>query len=66
MGQTFDCLWKGIEFTQSHRPEEAIPDSYDKFEPRLSLVPTCRKNRGLSPSGVCECILHKLKYGTNI
>ena len=32
----------------------------------LSLVPTCRKNRGFSPSGVCECILNKLKYGTNI
>ena len=28
MGLTLDC--KGIELTQSHRPEEAIPDPYDK------------------------------------
>ena len=33
MGQTLDCFCKGMEFTQSHRPEEAIPDSYDKCEP---------------------------------
>ena len=33
MGQTLDCFGKGIEFTQSHRPEEAIADSYDKCEP---------------------------------
>ena len=38
MGQTLDCLCKGIEFTQSHRPEEAIPDSYDKFEPGLKKL----------------------------
>ena len=25
MEQTLDCFCKGIEFTQSHRPEEAIP-----------------------------------------
>ena len=25
MGQTLDCFCKGIGFTQSHRPEEAIP-----------------------------------------
>ena len=31
-----------------------------------SLVPTCRKNGGFSASGVCECILNKPKYGTNI
>ena len=37
MGQTLDCFDKGIEFTQSHRPEEAIPDSYDKCEPALVL-----------------------------
>ena len=36
MGQTLDYFYKGIEFTQSHRPEEAIPNSYDKFEPGLS------------------------------
>ena len=30
-----DCFCNGIEFTQSHRSEEAIPDSYDKFEPGL-------------------------------
>ena len=35
MGQTLDCFCKGIEFTQSHRPEEAIPHSYDKCEPGL-------------------------------
>ena len=28
MGQTLDSFGKGVEFTQSHRPEEAIPDSY--------------------------------------
>ena len=33
MGQTLDFFVKGIEFTQSHRPEEGIPDSYDKSEP---------------------------------
>ena len=37
MGQTLDCFGKGREFTQSHRPEEAIPDSYDKCEPGLSF-----------------------------
>ena len=36
MGQTLDCFHKGIEFSQSHRPEEVIPDSYDKCEPRSS------------------------------
>ena len=35
MGQTLDCFCKGKEFTQSHRPEEAIRDSYDKCEPDL-------------------------------
>ena len=33
MGQTLDCYYKGIEFTQLHRPEEAIPDSNDNCEP---------------------------------
>ena len=37
MGQTFDCLCKGIKFTYSHRPEEAIADSYDKCKPGLKL-----------------------------
>ena len=36
--QAIDCLYKGIEFTQSHRPEEAIADSYDKCEPGLSCI----------------------------
>ena len=27
MGQTLDSFCKGTEFTQSHRREEAIPDS---------------------------------------
>ena len=36
MGQTLDCFCKGTEFAQSHRPEEAIPDSHDKCE--LALV----------------------------
>ena len=35
MGQTLDCFYKGIEFAQSHRSEEAIPDCYDKCEPGL-------------------------------
>ena len=30
MGQTLDWFCKGIEFTQSHQPEEAIFDFYDK------------------------------------
>ena len=38
MGQTLDCLCKGIEFTQSHRPKEAIADSYNKCEPGLSCI----------------------------
>ena len=33
MGQTLDCFCKGMAFTQSHRPEEAIPNSYDKCKP---------------------------------
>ena len=37
MGETLDCFCKGIEFTQSHRPEEAIPDSYDKCEPGFNM-----------------------------
>ena len=35
MGQTIDCFCRGTEFTQSHRPEEAIHDSYNKCEPGL-------------------------------
>ena len=35
-------------------------------ELKLNLVHTCGKNRELSPSSVCECILNKLKYETNI
>ena len=38
MGQILDCFCKGIEFTQSHRPEEAICSSYDKYEPGLKCV----------------------------
>ena len=34
-GQTLDCFCKCIESTQSHRPEEAIPNSNDKCEPGL-------------------------------
>ena len=38
MGQTLDCLAiQGIQFTQPHRPKEAIPDSYDKCEPIFNL-----------------------------
>ena len=36
--QAIDCPCKGIEFTQSHRPEEAIADSYDKCEPGLKQL----------------------------
>ena len=39
MGQTVDCFCKGIESTQSHRPEEAIPDFYDKYQPDLFAKP---------------------------
>ena len=35
MGQTLECFCKGIEFTRSHRAEEAIPDPYEKCEPGL-------------------------------
>ena len=38
MGQTLDCFRKGIVFTQSHQPEEAFPDSYDKCEPGLMII----------------------------
>ena len=34
-GQISDCFCNGIEFTQSHRPEEVIPDPCDKCEPGL-------------------------------
>ena len=27
---TVDCFCNGLEFTQSHRGEEVMPDSYDK------------------------------------
>ena len=37
MGQTLDCFRKGIVFTQSHRPEKAFPDSYDKCEPSFTI-----------------------------
>ena len=31
MGQILDCFRNGVEFTQSQRPGEVIPDSYEKF-----------------------------------
>ena len=37
-----DYFYKGVEFTQSHRSEEAISDSYDNCEPglnKLSIMP---------------------------
>ena len=41
MGRILDYFYKDIHlhmaFTQSHRPEKAIPDSYDKCEPVLLL-----------------------------
>ena len=36
MGQTLDCFCKGIGSIQSHRPEQAIPDSYDRCQPGFS------------------------------
>ena len=49
MGEKLDCFCKGMEFAQSHRPEEAVSDSYVKCEPglsvRLSLVFTRRKHK---------------------
>ena len=47
MGQTLDCFGKVMEFTQLHRPEEAIPDSSDKCEPGLSI------SRPLSKGKAC-------------
>ena len=41
MGQELDCFRKSIEFTQSHRPEEAFPDSCDKCEPGLIIHNKC-------------------------
>ena len=38
MGQTLDYFCKGIEFAQSHRPEEAIIDSYEKREPGVAFI----------------------------
>ena len=38
MGQILDCFCNGIEFTQSHRPEEVIPDSYDKCEAGFGMI----------------------------
>ena len=32
----------------------------------LSLVHTCRKDRGFSPSDVCETVPYKTKYGASI
>ena len=32
MGEILHCFRNAIEFTQSHRPEEVIPDPYDKCE----------------------------------
>ena len=32
----------------------------------LSLVHSCRKDRGFSPSDVCETVPYKTKYGANI
>ena len=37
MGQIIDYFCNGIEFTQSHQPEEAPPDSYTKCEPGLNI-----------------------------
>ena len=40
MGQTLDCFCKDIEFmAQSHRPEEAISDSYDKCTRLNQCIP---------------------------
>ena len=39
MAQTLRCFGKCIESIQSHRPEEAIPDSYDKCEPSVTPAP---------------------------
>ena len=47
MGQTLDCFCKGIEFIQSHRPEEAIPNTYDKFEPGLKKLLHSVEPKGL-------------------
>ena len=37
MGQALDFYCEGVEFTQSYRPEEAIPDSQNKCEPGLTF-----------------------------
>ena len=37
-GTNIRLLLQSIKSTQSHRPEEAIPDSYDNYEPGLKLI----------------------------
>ena len=54
MGEILDCFCKGIKFAELHRPEEAIPDSYDKYEPgfiiALMLQITAAKKKMLNYS----------------
>ena len=33
-----DCFCNGIQFTQSHRPKDVIPDFYDKCERGLNKI----------------------------
>ena len=39
IGQILDCVYNGIELTQSHRAEKVISDSYDKCLPGFTCGP---------------------------
>ena len=38
IGRILDHFCKDVAFTQSHRPEEAITDSYNKCGPGFILI----------------------------
>ena len=46
--QYIDCFCNGLEFTQSHRREEVMPNSYDKCKLGLSRVLATGKNTALN------------------
>ena len=54
MGQTLDCSCKGIGCTQSHRPEVAVHDSYDRCELGFSSSVATTQHYLLSFFGRCN------------
>ena len=68
MAKTLDCSCKGIEFTQSHRPGEAIPDSYDKCEPGFKChLPTQNVsiNHTQLRTSLQKCLALWIIFGSN-